>query len=96
MNIKFWQHKEKKEVVGNECYNKLPLYLRNYYIPTSSAPTHKVSDTTDGEGFPTILLAIDVVENIIYNNSNDIYFKDTLSPDFSGGDSGGAGATGDW
>lgn len=46
MNLRFWKHKDKKEVISSECLSKLPASHRSYYVETKEKPTHKVEDNS--------------------------------------------------
>ena len=58
MNLFFWKHKEKPEVIKQECYDKLPPHRQVNYIPTKEQPTHYVdrvdrSASSGDDGFIT-------------------------------------------
>ena len=61
MNLKFWKHATKKEVIKQECYNKLPPAKRSNYIGTNDSPTHIISD----DSFFTSVIIADEISNII-------------------------------
>lgn len=101
MNLKFWKHKQKAEVIKPECYDKLPGHLQQNYEPSDDEPTHFVTepddDDDDNDNFSTSLLS-----GLLDSESGSLGSIDTGAADsnsfggFDGGDGGGGGATSDY
>jgi len=107
--LMFWKHKQKEEVIKQECYDKLPDHRKVDYVPSNLQPTHiveqvdRTSDDDDGILISTIatVAAIEMLEADAPISGPD--FSGYDAPDssndfqgFDGGSSGGAGASGDW
>lgn len=83
--MKYYQHITNGDVISKFNYNTLPYHLKHLYHPVNDEQTDP----------------IDVLADIIELSETLISFGDDTSSqsnnfDFGGGDSGGAGAGGDW
>jgi len=110
-DLMFWKHKEKEEVIQQECYDKLPEHHKVNYVQTNQQPTHIVEqvDRTDSNDDGILLTALATSAVISSIESSDMSYDMGGSYDpsdsfdssnnfdgFGGGDSGGGGASGDW
>lgn len=98
MNLKFWKHKKKEEVIDHNNYQKLPEAHRENYWPTDAEPTHTIEeDDEPGEnddGFVSTLIATELMAD---NTDSNIDTGSTDTPadsGFSGLDGGSGGGGG--
>jgi hypothetical protein len=103
MHLFLWFHPKHKHVISDDCYKKLPQQKQNEYRKiTDRQPTHYVESvertSNDDDGILFTALATAAVVSMLDNDSPSFvggsYTQPDPTPDFGGGDSGGA--SGDW
>lgn len=103
MNLKFWKHKDKKEVIGQSSYEKLPTSHRSMYMPTYEEPTHEVKQDDSGDFLTSMIIGSEI--GSLMSDDSSSFDSSSVSDSgssfgdsggFGGGDFGGGGASGDF
>ena len=89
-----------REIISENCYEKLSDHKKESYRITSSVPTHRYNDDSNDFSLIETVIAAEVVSDMFDNSStpdNDVSIPDdSPNVDMGGGDFGGAGAGGEW
>lgn len=97
MNLKFWKHKKRNEVVKQECFDKVPSQHQTAYFPTDEEPTHEVSSFSNDNYFLLPLITSEIIsDSFDTGSSSDLGSSSSDFDGFGGGDFGGGGSSEDW
>lgn len=86
------------QVIGEDCYRKLPVIKQIDYVEVDEEPTHQYEsvdrEDDDSDGFLLTAIATEEIVSALSDVSSLTSNDDNTT--FGGGDFGGGGASGDW